>query len=270
MRLRRAPANPGAEMTILEHVAELRDRLVRSFLALLVTTLISAFLLYDQTFRFITRSYCEIDPRYRVASAAGGASCGLLAQSPLEGLSIRIRLSLVLGLLFAMPVIAYQMWRFIAPGLKPTEKRFAIPFALASTLLFAGGVAIAFVTMPKAIGFLVAAGGEGLINFYAADRYLRFVMFMGLAFGLTFEFPLVLVFLSMAGVLSSQAMMRAWRPAVALIIVVAAVVTPSQDPISLFSMAIPMWIFYFAAAGVARFLIEPRRRRRQAELMQGS
>jgi sec-independent protein translocase protein TatC len=269
MRLRRAPANPGAEMTILEHVAELRDRLVKSSVALIVTTLISAFLLYDQTFRFITRSYCEIDPRYRITSAAG-QSCGLLAQSPLEGLSIRIRLSLVLGLLIAMPVIAYQLWRFIAPGLKQSEKRFAIPFALASTLLFAGGVTIAFVTMPKAIGFLVAAGGEGLINFYAADRYLRFVMFMGLAFGLTFEFPLVLVFLSMAGVLSSQAMLRAWRPAVALIIVVAAVVTPSQDPISLFSMAIPMWIFYFAAAGVARFLIEPRRRRRQAELMQGS
>ena len=269
MRLRRAPANPGAEMTILEHIAELRGRLVKSSVALLVTTLISAFLLYDQTFRFITRSYCEIDPRYRITSAAG-QSCGLLAQSPLEGLSIRIRLSLVLGLLFAMPVIAYQLWRFIAPGLKQSEKRFAIPFALASTLLFAGGVTIAFVTMPKAIGFLVAAGGEGLINFYAADRYLRFVMFMGLAFGLTFEFPLVLVFLSMAGVLSSQAMLRAWRPAVALIIVVAAVVTPSQDPISLFSMAIPMWIFYFAAAGVARFLIEPRRRRRQAELMQGS
>jgi sec-independent protein translocase protein TatC len=269
MRLRRAPANPGAEMTILEHVAELRDRLVKSSVALIVATLISAFLLYDQTFRFITRSYCEIDPRYRITSAAG-QSCGLLAQSPLEGLSIRIRLSLVLGLLIAMPVIAYQLWRFIAPGLKQNEKRFAIPFALASTLLFAGGVTIAFVTMPKAIGFLVAAGGEGLINFYAADRYLRFVMFMGLAFGLTFEFPLVLVFLSMAGVLSSQAMLRAWRPAVALIIVVAAVVTPSQDPISLFSMAIPMWIFYFAAAGVARFLIEPRRRRRQAELMQVS
>jgi sec-independent protein translocase protein TatC len=269
MRLRRAPANPGAEMTILEHVAELRDRLVKSSVALIVATLISAFLLYDQTFRFITRSYCEIDPRYRITSAAG-QSCGLLAQSPLEGLSIRIRLSLVLGLLIAMPVIAYQLWRFIAPGLKQSEKRFAIPFALASTLLFAGGVTIAFVTMPKAIGFLVAAGGEGLINFYAADRYLRFVMFMGLAFGLTFEFPLVLVFLSMAGVLSSQAMLRAWRPAVALIIVVAAVVTPSQDPISLFSMAIPMWIFYFAAAAVARFLIEPRRRRRQAELMQGS
>src|SRR6266540_3195080 len=245
MRLRRAPANPGAEMTILEHVAELRDRLIKSFAALLVTTLVAAFVLYDRTFSFSSHSYCEIPARYRITTAAGQGG-GLLAQSPLEGIGIRIRLSLVLGL------------------------RFAMPFALASTLLFAGGVAIAFVTMPKAIGFLVAAGGKGLINFYAADRYLRFVLFMGVAFGLSFEFPMVLVFLSMAGVLSSAAMLRAWRPAVALIIVAAAVITPSQDPFSLFAMAIPMWIFYFAAAGVARFLIEPWRRRRQAELMQGS
>ena len=269
MRLRRAPANPGAEMTILEHVAELRDRLMKSFAALLVATLVSGFLLYDRTFSFITRSYCEIPPRYRITTAEG-QGCGLLAQSPLEGIGIRIRLSLVLGLLIAMPVIAYQVWRFVAPGLKHTEKRFAAPFAIASTLLFAGGVAIAFVTMPKAIGFLVAVGGKGLINFYAADRYLRFVLFMGVAFGLSFEFPIVLVFLSMAGVLSSAAMLRAWRPAVALIIVAAAVITPSQDPFSLFAMAIPMWIFYFAAAGVARWLIEPWRRRRRAELMQGS
>src|SRR6266498_5625128 len=110
-----------------------------------------------------------------------------------------------------MPVIAYQIWRFVSPGLKQSEKRFAVPFALASTLLFAGGVAIAFVTMPKAIGFLVAAGGKGLINFYAADRYLRFVLFMGVAFGLSFEFPMVLVFLSMAGVLSSAADRKSTR-----------------------------------------------------------
>jgi sec-independent protein translocase protein TatC len=268
MRLRKAPANPGAEMSILEHVAELRDRLVKSCVALTVTTLLSAFVLYDRTFSYITRSYCQIDPRYRIATAAGHG-CGLLAQSPLDGIGIRIRLSLVLGLILALPVIAYQVWRFITPGLKPNEKRFAIPFSLATTLLFAGGVAVAFFTMPKAVGWLASAGGPSLIQLYAADRYLRFVLFMGLAFGLTFEFPLVLVFLSMVGVLSSGAMLRAWRPAVAVIIVVAAVVTPSQDPISLFAMAIPMWVFYFAAAAVARFLIEPRRRRR-AQALQGS
>jgi len=165
-------------MSILDHIAELRDRLIKCCVALTVTTLVAAFVLYDRTFSYITRSYCEIDPKYRIATAAG-RGCGLLAQSPLEGIGIRIRLSLLLGLVMALPVIAFQLWRFITPGLKPNEKRFAIPFSLATTLLFASGVEVAFYTMPKAIGWLAAAGGPSLIQFYAADRYLRFVLFMG-------------------------------------------------------------------------------------------
>jgi sec-independent protein translocase protein TatC len=251
-------------MTILEHLAELRSRLVKSCVALTVATLAAFAFLYDPVIRFLLRSYCELPAGYRIGNAAGG--CRLAALSPLEPLGIRLRVSVTVGLLLAMPLIAYQIWRFITPGLRPNEKRFAVPFALASTLLFVGGVLVAFVTLPKAINFLVTLGGPGIASFFQADRYLRFVLFMGLAFGLTFEFPLVLVFLSMVGALSSQAMLRAWRPAMAIIIVVAAVVTPSQDPFSLFAMAIPMWLFYFAAAAVARFVIEPRRARRRTAL----
>jgi sec-independent protein translocase protein TatC len=253
-------------MSILEHLAELRDRLVRACLALAITTVLAFTWLYSPLLSFITRSYCSIPGKYRISTASG--DCRLLALSPLDPLSIRLRVSLTVGLVLAMPVIAWQLWRFITPGLRASEKRYAIPFSLASTILFAMGVAVAFFTLPKAIGFLVAIGGDSLATFFQAERYLRFVLFMGLAFGLTFEFPLVLVFLSMVGILSSGAMMRAWRPAVAIIIVVAAVVTPSQDPISLFAMAVPMWIFYFAAAGVARVFIEPARARRRAELEQ--
>ena len=263
MRLSRRPrANPAGEMPILEHIAELRSRLVKSCVALTVTTLAAFALLYDPVIRFLLHSYCELPASSRVGPAGGG--CRLAALSPLEPLGIRLRVSLTVGLLLAMPIVAYQLWRFITPGLKRSEKRFAIPFALASTLLFGAGVWVAFFTLPKAIGFLVDIGGPAVFTFFQADKYLRFVLFMGLAFGLTFEFPLVLVFLSMVGALSSRAMLKAWRPAVAVIIVVAAVVTPSQDPISLFAMAIPMWLFYFAAAAIARFLIEPRRARRQA------
>jgi sec-independent protein translocase protein TatC len=251
-------------MSILEHLAELRDRLVRACLALVITTALAFTWLYSPLLTFVTRSYCSIPGKYRISTATG--DCRLLALSPLDPFSIRIRVSLTVGLVLAMPIIAWQLWRFITPGLRAREKRYAIPFSLASTILFAMGVAVAFFTLPKAIGFLVAIGGDNLATFFQAERYLRFVLFMGLAFGLTFEFPLVLVFLSMVGILSSGAMMRAWRPAIAVIIVVAAVVTPSQDPISLFAMAVPMWIFYFAAAGVARFFIEPARARRGAEL----
>jgi sec-independent protein translocase protein TatC len=264
VRLSRRPrANPSGEMSILEHIGELRSRLLKSCVALVVATTVAFVLLYEPVMQFLLRSYCALPASVRVPIAEGGG-CRLAAFSPLEPLSIRIRVSLTVGLLLAMPFLAYQLWRFITPGLRQNEKRFAIPFALASTLLFVAGVMVAFFTLPKAIDFLVTMGGSGIASFFQADRYLRFVLFMGLAFGLTFEFPLVLVFLSMVGVLSSAAMLRAWRPAAAVIIVVAAVITPSQDPISLFAMAVPMWFFYFAAAAVARFIIEPRRARRQA------
>jgi sec-independent protein translocase protein TatC len=245
-------------MSILEHIGELRGRLVKSCAALVVATTVAFAVLYEPAIQFLLRSYCALPASVRIGTVAEDGGCRLAALSPLEPLSIRIRVSLTVGLLLAMPFIAYQLWRFITPGLKPSEKRYAIPFALASTLLFAAGVAVAFLTLPRAIGFLVTMGGSGIATFFQADRYLRFVLFMGLAFGITFEFPLVLVFLSMA------AMLRAWRPAAAVIIVAAAVITPSQDPISLFAMAVPMWLFYFAAAAIARFVIEPRRARRQA------
>jgi sec-independent protein translocase protein TatC len=265
MRLSRRPrANPAGEMSILEHIGELRGRLLKSCAALVVATTVAFAVLYEPAIQFLLRSYCALPASVRIGTSAADGGCRLAALSPLEPLSIRIRVSLTVGLLLAMPFVAYQLWRFITPGLKPNEKRFAIPFALASTLLFAAGVAVAFFTLPKAIGFLVTMGGSGIATFFQADRYLRFVLFMGLAFGITFEFPLVLVFLSMVGALSSAAMLRAWRPAAAVIIVAAAVITPSQDPISLFAMAVPMWLFYFAAAAIARFVIEPRRARRQA------
>jgi sec-independent protein translocase protein TatC len=256
-------------MSILEHIAELRDRLVRALLGLLVTTIAAFVWLYNPLLHFLTRAYCQIPLKYLPPGTTPN-NCRLLVLGPLGGFSARIRVALTAGLVLAMPYIAFQLWRFITPGLKPNEKRYAIPFSLTSTILFAMGVGVAFWTLPKALGFLVAIGGDSFAFFLQADQYLRFVLFMGLAFGLTFEFPLVLVFLSMVGLLSSGAMFRAWRPAVAVIIVVAAVVTPSQDPISLFAMAIPMWIFYFAAAGVARWFIEPARARRRAQLEQGS
>jgi Tat protein translocase TatC len=256
-------------MSILEHIAELRDRLVRSIAALFITTIGAFVWLYNPLLHFLTRAYCHIPLKY-LPPGTTPDNCKLLVLGPMGGFSARIRVALTAGLVLAMPYIAFQLWRFITPGLKPSEKRYAIPFSLATTILFAMGVAVAFGTLPKALGFLVAIGGDNFAFFLQADQYLRFVLFMGLAFGLTFEFPLVLVFLAMVGVLSSGAMLRAWRPAIAVIIVVAAVVTPSQDPISLFAMAVPMWIFYFAAAGVAKFLIEPARARRRTQMERGS
>jgi sec-independent protein translocase protein TatC len=269
VRLRRAPRNPNAEMPILEHLAELRSRLVKSILALVAATTAAWFLLYDRALRLVTRLYCDGVPPAQRGAFQVGTECKLAILSPIDPLNIRIRASLVLGTVAALPIIAFQIWRFIAPGLKAKEKRYAVPFALVTTLLFALGVAMAALTMPKAIRWLSTIGGDQLATFLQADRYLRFVLFMGIAFGIAFEFPLVLVFLSLAGVLSSRMMLRAWRPAIAIIVAAAAVITPSGDPISLFAMAIPMCVFYFGAAGIARLVIEPARERRRAQQLEG-
>ena len=264
-RLRRLRYNPEGQMSLLEHLIELRDRLVRSVVALLVAAIAAFVWLYEPVLHFATRAYCQMPLKYLPPGTTPG-NCKLLALGPMAGFSIRIRVALVVGLVLAMPFVAYQLWRFITPGLKRGEKRYAVPFSLASAILFAMGVAVAVFTLPKAIGVLVAIGGDNLAYFFQADQYLRFVLFMGLAFGLVFELPLLLVFLSMVGILSSGAMLKAWRPAVAVLTVVAAVATPSQDPFSMMMMAVPLWLFYFAAVGVARFLVEPARARRRAAL----
>jgi sec-independent protein translocase protein TatC len=269
VRLRRGSRNPTGEMPILDHLAELRSRLIKSMLALALSGTAAWVLLYDPFLRYVTDLYCAGVPAAVRGPLQANGSCRLGFLGPVDPLTIRVRVSLVLGLVCALPVIAYQIWRFVAPGLKTKEKRYAIPFALATTLLFALGVWMATATLPRAIGFLTTIGGDQLANFFQADKYLRFVLFMGLAFGVAFEFPLVLVLLTIAGVLSSRAMLRAWRPAVALIVAAAAVITPSGDPVSLFAMAIPMWAFYFGSAVVARLFIEPARERRRARQLEG-
>jgi len=160
LRLRRTPRNPNAEMPILEHLAELRSRLVKSMLALLVGTTVAWFVLYDPALDIVTRLYCEGVPASNRGAFQVNGECKLAILSPIDPLNIRIRASLVLGLVIALPIIAYQIWRFIAPGLKTKEKRYAIPFALVTTLLFALGVAMAAFTMPKAINFLTTIGGD--------------------------------------------------------------------------------------------------------------
>jgi len=248
-------------MSILEHIAELRNRLVKSVIALLVTTTAAGIWLYHPAMRVITDSYHD------ALAAANRPELDLAVFDPAGAFMIRLRVGATIGLILALPVVAFQIWRFVAPGLRPKEKRVAIPFSLATTVLFALGVGMALFTLPRAIAFLIGFGGDDLQTFLAADKYLHFVLFMGLAFGVAFEFPLILVVLSLTGVVTSRALLAAWRPAVALLILAAAVITPSGDPISLFAMAIPLWLFYFAAIGIARYVIEPARRRRQEQML---
>jgi sec-independent protein translocase protein TatC len=184
-------------------------------------------------------------------SIAGG---NLIATSPIEGFAVRIKITAYVAITLAMPVILWQIWRFVVPALHAKEKRYAIPFILASIVLFAMGAFVALVTLPKALEFLLDIGGTQLRPELTADKYLGLVSLMIVAFGIAFEFPVVLVFLLLARVLTTQQLRRWRRPAILIIVIFAAVITPSQDPYSLFFMAVPMYIFYELSIIIGRIL----------------
>ncbi|MDP9071051.1 MAG: twin-arginine translocase subunit TatC [Actinomycetota bacterium] len=247
MRARRArPSGRDAAMSVVDHLTELRARLVISLAAVAIGALL-AFLVYDRILDFLIQPYCDLPRR-------PSGRCSLFIQDPLEGFTTRLKVATYGGLFLASPVVLYQLWRFVTPGLNPNEKRYAVPFVASSIALFAMGAVIAKLTFPKALAFLVDVGGPNLETIFSPAKYLRLIILVIVAFGVAFEFPVLLVFLQLAGVLSSRRLGSWRRPAVVVIFVVAAVITPSQDPYSLFAMAGPMYLFYELSILIGRLL----------------
>jgi sec-independent protein translocase protein TatC len=180
--------------------------------------------------------------------------CALYVTSPLDGLSLRLKIGMFGGLVLASPVILWQLWRFVTPGLRAAEKRFAIPFVTAAVTLFVAGSVVAYLTLPHALGFLKAVGGSDLRQIYSPISYLGLILLMMTLFGLTFEFPVVLVSLELGRVVSARQLLGWWRWAVVGITLVAAVFTPSADPFSMLALAGPLVAFYFLAIGLGRLL----------------
>lgn len=241
-------------MSIVEHLEELRKRLVISAAAILGTSIVG-FVFYRRILEFLVEPYrlalLRLPPEAR---PPGAFSRGLIFGSPIEAFLAVLKIGLFTGFMLALPIVLYQVWRFITPGLTSRERRFAIPFVLCSVLLFAGGVAFAFAILPRGLGFLLSFGGETLVPLLTAERYLNFLIFLILGFGLSFEFPLVMIFLAGARVVTT-AQMRRWRRWVYFgTVVFAAVITPTQDPYTLLLMWVPLILLYEAAILVARLL----------------
>ena len=229
-------------MSLVEHLSELRRRLIISVVALALGGVV-AFLLYERILDFLITPYEEVTGKTR-----------LVITDPLEGFATRLKISAYGGFFLASPVVLWQLWRFITPGLHKKEKRYAIPFIVASIVLFLCGVAVAFLTFEPALRFLVGVGGDDLETFFTPSKYLNLIILMIVAFGIAFEFPILLVFLQLAGVVPSRRLRRWRRPAIVIIVAVAALITPSGDPYSLFAMAAPMYLFYEGAILVGRLL----------------
>jgi sec-independent protein translocase protein TatC len=250
--LRRPARDPEGAMTLVEHLEELRRRLFISLGAIALGSVIGWFL-YNPLLNLMTNPFCDW-VRTLPEKQRPPAGCRLLALGPIDPVMVKLKVVAILGLFIALPVVLYQLWAFIVPGLTKRERRMAIPFVASSLLLFALGALIAYLTLPKALGFLLGFAGPNVTPFLTANSFLSFVLLVALAFGLTFEFPILLIFLTIVGVLST-ARLRAWRRTAMLVIaVVAAVITPSADPYSMLAMMLPMVLFYELAIIVGRLM----------------
>lgn len=179
---------------------------------------------------------------------------------PLDGLSLRIHVAMYAGAFLASPVTSWQVWRFVTPGLHRNEKRYVVPFVAASLVLFAAGACLAVVSLPHALRFLGSVGGPTLQQIYDPSKYVGLVTALMAVFGLTFEFPVVLVALELAGVVSTSKLASWRRWAIVLIVTGAAIITPSGDPLSMLALAVPLYLFYEISIILGR-LLPPRPRR---------
>ncbi len=245
-------ATEGA-MTMMDHLRELRQRVIRALLAVAVGTMVMlAF--YDPVKNWLTRPYrslCEARPEFKCDGS-------LFALGPLEGFSARLRVCAYGGLVLALPVVLWQIWRFIVPALNKREKRYAVPFIVSSVVLFVAGCSIAYWTLDKALEFLINFAGTDITEAYRITDYIMLVVMMMLAFGVGFLSPVLLVFLQLVGAVRPGTLIRQWRFAIMGIFVVAAVITPSGDPISLLALAVPLSVLFLLAVLVGWLLTRKR------------
>jgi sec-independent protein translocase protein TatC len=259
-RLRRRAVNPEGRMSVLDHLRELRRRLIIAVL-FIVAGAIAGWFLYDPVLKFLEHPYCSVPIKYRYHSG-DGKSCDLIYTGVLDGFTTRLKVSFIAGTVFSAPFWLYQIWGFVTPGLRKNERKYTVVFIVASTVLFAAGMALAYVVLSKGILVLLKASGEGTQALLTVNAYLSFVTLMLVIFGAAFELPLLVVMANLAGVLSAKVLKKSQRIAIFLIFAFAAVATPSTDPFTMCAMAIPMVVLFEGAVLFA--VVRERRRARRA------
>ena len=258
LRLGRAPRTvEDSRMTLVEHLQELRARLAKSLIAVFIVTIVVGVWLYHPVFNALVHPYCAIPADKRTL----GEKCSLIFTHPTDAFMVRLKVALIGGVVLSMPIWLYQLWAFITPGLHRNERRWSLSFVTSSVTLFAGGVTVAYLILPKALDVLLSFGGRDLTALLGVTEYLGFITHLLVIFGISFEFPLVLVMLNLAGVVSAQRLKHWRRMGYFLITVFAAVATPTQDPFTMMAMAIPLWVLYEGAVLFAR--IHDRRKARR-------
>lgn len=229
---------------LTEHLEELRTRIVRSLFAIFVGW-VAGYILFPWVYHLLALPLEE--PLRRVE----GKTVFLHFADPFF---LRLKLSFVVGLIFSAPYVTYQIWAFVAPGLMRSERRVVRMFIPFSGALFVTGVVLGYLFLPAAIGwflsYLADYGSATLLQ--NPLSYVLLAVKILLAFGLCFQLPIVLIILAKLGLVSSKRLLTYWRHAIVVIFTIAAIVTPTNDPLSLMVMALPMVFLYFLSIGLVK------------------
>ncbi len=252
-------------MPLADHLRELRNRLAKGVLAILVVTIVAAFF-YRDIVNFITEPVLDeigCHQSFGELAKAKNVHCAHITVSGLLApFTLALKVALMAGVVLASPVWLYQLWAFVAPGLHRNEKKYAYAFVAFGFPLFLGGGYLAFHVLPTTARVMIDLTPSGAENLLPLDDLLDLVTRMIVVFGLAFEMPLLLVMLNLTGVLSGRRMLGWWRGMVVGITAFAAVATPSPDPMTMLALAAPIWALYFIAVAIA--LINDQRRDRRA------
>ncbi|MFF3955777.1 twin-arginine translocase subunit TatC [Streptomyces sp. NPDC001890] len=244
-------------MPLVEHLRELRNRLAKGMLAIVVVTIAAAF--YSQALmEFLSAPVPRCEKG--LGETTGGA-CAVIAYTDLlSPFTTTVKVSLMAGVIIASPVWLYQLWAFVAPGLHKHERKYTYAFVAAAVPLFLGGAALAYTILPISMRVLLGITPDGSANILPMDKILDFTVRMVLIFGAAFELPLLLIMMNLTGIVTGRRMLGWWRGVVMGVFVFGAVATPTTDPVGMIALAGPIVVLYFLA--VAFSLLNDRRRRR--------
>lgn len=244
---RRARRNPTGEMTLVEHLQELRTRIVWALLFIVCGTVIG-FMWYEQApfgwaplGEVLRGPYCQLPPEQRASFTPDG-ECRLLATAPFEMFMLRLKVGALAGLVISSPLWLYQLWAFITPGLHKNERRWTYVFVSLAAILFVAGAVLAYFILSIGLSFLLTMGEEFQVTALSGGSYYNFMLALLCIFGVSFEVPLIIAMLNVVGILEYEAVKGKRRIIAVTIMIFAAFMTPGQDPFSMVVLSAAIWV----------------------------
>ncbi|NYE46956.1 sec-independent protein translocase protein TatC [Spinactinospora alkalitolerans] len=254
LRRRRAEANPDGSMPLMDHLRELRKRVVKAaiFIAL---GIVAGFMVFEPVWEFLKAPYCALPAEVRGGTEG---SCDLIFTGIFDAFFLRFKVAIIIGLLVSCPFWLYQLWAFVAPGLQGREKGYTYAFVGFAVPLFLGGSALAYYVTQKGMEIMFGFAPEGTTPLITMDNYLSYIIMMLLVFGAAFVLPLIVVLLNFLGALSHATIAKWRRMILFLAFVFAAIATPGGDPITMLALAVPV-VVLFEIAELVAFLNDRRK-----------